>query len=95
MGQRAQAPLTHSSKASFRPKLIATQAYPQNEDTIVAAQQAIKPIHTPSMRRKGGVKWMPTVKEGVGAVKLKKGIGKIMIVVSVSHGGTPCVVGGT
>jgi chitin synthase len=31
---------------------IATQAHPRNDDTIVAAQQPVKPMRAPSMRRK-------------------------------------------
>ncbi|KAG6372221.1 P-loop containing nucleoside triphosphate hydrolase protein [Boletus reticuloceps] len=42
---------------------IATQAHPKNEDTIVSAQQPIKPMRTPSTRRKGTVKRMATLHE--------------------------------
>ena len=52
-------------KGLFSAKAIATQAHPRNEDTIVAAQQAVKPMRAPSTRRKNGLKRMPTVKEGV------------------------------
>ncbi|KAF8905955.1 glycosyltransferase family 2 protein [Gymnopilus junonius] len=52
-------------KGLFSAKAIATQAHPRNEDTIVAAQQAIKPMRAPSTRRKNGLKRLPTVKEGV------------------------------
>jgi len=52
-------------KGLFSAKAIATQAHPRNEDTIVAAQQAVKPMRAPSTRRKGVIKRMPTVKEGV------------------------------
>ncbi|KAG6377810.1 P-loop containing nucleoside triphosphate hydrolase protein [Boletus reticuloceps] len=45
----------------FSAKAIATQAHPKNEDTIVSAQQLVKPIRTPSTRRKGMVKWMATL----------------------------------
>jgi len=43
-------------KGLFSNKAIATQAHPRNEDTIVSAQQAIKPMRAPSTRRKGTVK---------------------------------------
>ncbi|KAG9310142.1 glycosyltransferase family 2 protein [Chiua virens] len=55
-------------KNIFSGKVIATQAHPKNEDTIVAAQQPVKPMRAPSTRRKGTVKRMPTVREG-GAVE--------------------------
>ena len=45
-------------------KTIATQALPRNEDTIVAAQQAVKPMRAPSTRRKNTIKRMPTVNKG-------------------------------
>ncbi|KZS96924.1 glycosyltransferase family 2 protein [Sistotremastrum niveocremeum HHB9708] len=40
----------------FSSKAIATQAHPRNEDTIVAAQQPVKPMRAPSTRRKGTVR---------------------------------------
>ncbi|KAF9484250.1 glycosyltransferase family 2 protein [Pholiota conissans] len=52
-------------KGLFSAKAIATQAHPRNEDTIVAAQQAVKPMRAPSTRRKNTIKRMPTLKEGV------------------------------
>ena len=51
-------------KGLFSAKAIATQAHPRNEDTIVAAQQAVKPMRAPSTRRKNTIKRMPTVIEG-------------------------------
>jgi chitin synthase len=39
-------------KGLFSNKAIATQAHPRNEDTIVSAQQAVKPMRAPSTRRK-------------------------------------------
>jgi chitin synthase len=51
-------------KGLFSAKAIATQAHPRNEDTIVAAQQPVKPMRAPSTRRKGTVKRMNTVREG-------------------------------
>ena len=41
-----------------------TQAHPQNEDTIVAAQQPMKPMHAPSTHRKGTIKQMMMLREG-------------------------------
>ncbi|KAJ6481577.1 glycosyltransferase family 2 protein [Mycena vitilis] len=41
-------------KGLFSGRAIATQAHPRNEDTIVAAQQPVKPMRAPSTRRKGG-----------------------------------------
>ncbi|EAU81188.2 chitin synthase 8 [Coprinopsis cinerea okayama7 len=43
-------------KSLFSSKAIATQAHPRHEETIVAAQQAVKPMRAPSMRRKGTVR---------------------------------------
>jgi len=46
-------------KGLFLGKAIATQAHPKSEDTIVAAQQPVKPMRAPSTRRKGTVRRMP------------------------------------
>lgn len=43
-------------KGLFSEEAIATQAHPRNEDTIVAATQAVKPMRAPSTRRKGTVR---------------------------------------
>ena len=53
-------------KGLFSAKAIATQAHPRNEDTIVAAQQAVKLMRAPSTwsLRKNIIKRMPTVNEG-------------------------------
>ena len=45
-------------KGLFSTKAIATQAHPRNENTIVAAQQAVKPMGAPSTRRKNTIKQM-------------------------------------
>ncbi|KAI0315785.1 glycosyltransferase family 2 protein [Amylostereum chailletii] len=45
----------------FSGKAIATQMHPRNEDTIVSAQQPVKPMRTPSTRRKNTVKRQPTL----------------------------------
>ncbi|KAG5643421.1 hypothetical protein DXG03_000965 [Asterophora parasitica] len=50
-------------KGLFSAKAIATQAHPRNEDTIVAAQQPVKPMRAPSTRRKNTIKRMPTLRE--------------------------------
>ncbi|RIB29616.1 glycosyltransferase family 2 protein [Gigaspora rosea] len=36
----------------FTDKAVATESHPKNDDTIVAAQQSVKPMRAPSMRRK-------------------------------------------
>ncbi|KAA1474601.1 glycosyltransferase family 2 protein [Dentipellis sp. KUC8613] len=45
----------------FSGKAIATTVHPRNEDTIVAAQQPIKPMRAPSTRRKNTVRRQPTL----------------------------------
>ncbi|KAI0049900.1 glycosyltransferase family 2 protein [Auriscalpium vulgare] len=45
----------------FSGKAIATQMHPRNEDTIVAAQQPVKPMRAPSTRRKNTVKRSPAL----------------------------------
>jgi chitin synthase len=45
----------------FSGKAIATQMHPRNEDTIVAAQQPVKPMRNPSTRRKNTVRRAPTL----------------------------------
>jgi chitin synthase len=37
----------------FTNKAVATEVHPHDEETIVAAQQSVKPMRAPSMRRKG------------------------------------------
>lgn len=55
-------------KGLFSAKAIATVAHPRNEDTIVAAQQPVKPMRAPSTRKRasGGIRRMPTLLEGGG-----------------------------
>ncbi|KAK6995982.1 glycosyltransferase family 2 protein [Favolaschia claudopus] len=53
-------------KGLFNNKAIATQAHPRNEDTIVAAQQPVRPMRAPSVRRKNTVKRTP-MSPGAGA----------------------------
>ncbi|KAF8198694.1 glycosyltransferase family 2 protein [Mycena galopus ATCC 62051] len=43
-------------KGLFSGRAITTQAHPRNEDTIVSAQQHIKPMRAPSMRSKTAVR---------------------------------------
>ncbi|KAF9232771.1 P-loop containing nucleoside triphosphate hydrolase protein [Melanogaster broomeanus] len=52
-------------KGIFLGKAIATQAHPKNEDTIVSAQQTVKPMRAPSMHCKGTppIKHIPTLCE--------------------------------
>lgn len=50
-------------RSLFSNKAIATQAHPRNEETIVSAQQSMKPMRAPSTRRKGTIKRMATLGE--------------------------------
>jgi len=72
-------------KGLFSGKAIATQAHPRNEDTIVAAQQPVKPMRAPSTRRKGTIKRMHTVKEPAIDEKEEEE--------TTTSGGAPCVAG--
>ncbi|KIM80662.1 glycosyltransferase family 2 protein [Piloderma croceum F 1598] len=72
-------------KSLFSGKAIATQAHPRNEDTIVAAQQPVKPMRAPSTRRKGTIKRMNTVKEATIEEKEEDE--------PPTTGGPPCVTG--
>ncbi|KAJ8519110.1 hypothetical protein ONZ45_g3931 [Pleurotus djamor] len=72
-------------KGLFSAKAIATQAHPRNEETIVAAQQPVKPMRAPSTRRKGTIRRMPTVKEGVDDDHDDENIPTV--------GGIPCIAG--
>lgn len=74
-------------KGLFSAKAIATQAHPRDEDTIVAAQQPVKPMRAPSTRRKNTIKRMATLKEGVEAEE------KDDDEPPLAAGGTPCVAG--
>ena len=46
-------------KGLFLGKAIATQAHPKSEDTIIMAQQPVKPMRTPSTQCKGTMRQMP------------------------------------
>lgn len=71
----------------FSAKAIATQAHPRNEETIVSAQQPVKPMRAPSTRRKNTIKRMPTVREGsVDEKDRDEEEGG-------SAGGNPCIAG--
>ena len=76
-------------KGLFSGKVIATQAHPKNEDTIVSAQQTVKPMRTPSTRRKGTSKRLPALREDDAAEEQdhedEEG--------NPSSGATPCVAG--
>ena len=54
-------------KGLFSGKAIATQAHPKSEDTIIAAQQPVKPMRAPSTRRKGTVRRMPVGRDATTA----------------------------
>lgn len=75
----------------FSGKAIATQAHPRNEDTIVSAQQPVKPMRAPSTRRKGTIKRMPTVREGSKDDIEEKG--RDDDDAALPGGGAPCVAG--
>jgi len=76
-------------KGLFLGKAIATQAHPKDEDTIVAAQQPVKPMRAPSTRRKGTVRRMPTLRENGGEEQDRDDDD-----ITASGGnGTPCVAG--
>lgn len=51
-------------RALFSSKSIATQAHPRNDDTIVAAQQPVRPMRAPSTRRKRGPRLSAVTEEG-------------------------------
>ncbi|KAG1818874.1 glycosyltransferase family 2 protein [Suillus variegatus] len=76
-------------KGLFSGKAIATQAHPKNEDTIVAAQQPVKPMRAPSTRRKGTIKRMPTLRES-GVDEQDREDDDIT---ASAGSGTPCVAG--
>ena len=72
-------------KSLFSGKAIATRAHPRNEDTIIAAQQPIKPMCAASTRRKSTIKRMNTVKEATIEEKEEDE--------PPTTGGPPCVTG--
>ncbi|KAI0922672.1 hypothetical protein AcV5_009583 [Taiwanofungus camphoratus] len=72
-------------------KAIATQAHPRNEDTLVSAQQPVKPMRAPSTRRKNNIKRMPTLKEGDIDEKDKDDEEPLGTIATSS--GPPCVAG--
>jgi chitin synthase len=80
-------------KGLFSAKAIATQAHPRNEDTIVAAQQPVKPMRAPSTRRKSMPKRLPPLKEGDVEEKDRDDDEGYVAGASSSSGGTPCVAG--
>lgn len=51
-------------KSLFSNKSIATQSHPRNDETIVAAQQPVRPMRAPSTRRKKGRKLPSVTEEG-------------------------------
>ncbi|KAG6887187.1 hypothetical protein C0992_000245 [Termitomyces sp. T32_za158] len=84
-GQEGSGSMNPFIKGLFSGKAIATQAHPRNEDTIVAAQQAVKPMRAPSTRRKHTIKRLPTLREGGDDEKEEAEDG--------ISGGAPCVAG--
>jgi chitin synthase len=67
----------------FTSKAVATQVHPKNEETIISAQQSVKPMRAPSTRRKGTIKRMPTLRENDADEKEE----------DESTGGAPCIAG--
>ncbi|KAL1757372.1 glycosyltransferase family 2 protein [Schizophyllum commune] len=78
-------------KGLFSAKAIATQAHPRNEETIVAAQQVVKPMRAPSTRRKN------TIRRGVARAPSTADIDEKgdeeTLQEAPSGGRSPCVVG--
>jgi len=67
-------------------KAIAMQVHPKDEDTIVVAQQPVKPMRAPSTRHKGTARRMPTLREnGAGEQDWDDD--------DLTATGTPCVTG--
>ncbi|KAJ7840428.1 glycosyltransferase family 2 protein [Mycena leptocephala] len=75
----------------FSGRAIATQAHPRNEDTIVAAQQPVKPLRAPSTRRKNAPKRSATNPMSPGVVLLR--ISPRMRSGGGGGGATSCVAG--
>ncbi|KAJ3554665.1 hypothetical protein NM688_g2995 [Phlebia brevispora] len=67
----------------FSSKAVATQVHPRNEDTIISAQQPVKPMRAPSTRRKNTIRRMPTVREGEIDDEKEEEV----------PGGAPCIAG--
>ncbi|KAF8064853.1 glycosyltransferase family 2 protein [Lyophyllum atratum] len=86
-GQEATGSMNPFVKGLFSAKAIATQAHPRNEDTIVAAQQVVKPMRAPSTRRKNTMKRMPTLRESGDAEDKEEEEP------ASGAGGSPCVAG--
>ena len=81
-------------KGLFSAKAIATQAHPRNEDTIVAAQQEVKPMRAPSTRRKNTIKRMPAVNEGGDVEEQDREEDENNLpTVTLTGGASPCVAG--
>ena len=81
-------------KGLFSAKAIATQAHPRNEDTIVSAQQAVKPMRAPSTRRKNTLKRMPTVNETGDIEEQDREEDETNLPAATLTGGaSPCVAG--
>ncbi|KAH9947887.1 glycosyltransferase family 2 protein [Amylocystis lapponica] len=74
----------------YSARAIATQAHPRNEDTIVSAQQPVKPMRAPSTRRKNTIKRMPTLKEDGHDEKDREDEEPLG---TIGTGGAPCVAG--
>ena len=62
-GAEGAGPMNPFVKGLFSGKAIATQAHPEDEDTIIAAQQPVRPMRAPSTCRKDTVRRTPTLHE--------------------------------
>ncbi|KAK1234699.1 hypothetical protein PQX77_002096 [Marasmius sp. AFHP31] len=62
-GRVAEGSINPFVKGLFSGKAIAVQAHPHNEETIVGAQQNLKPMRAPSSWRKRTIRRMPAVHE--------------------------------
>ena len=71
-------------KGLFSAKAIVMQAHLRNEDTIVTAQQPMKPMRAPSTRGKRTIKRMTTLREGGDEKEDEE---------TPVSGGIPCVAG--
>jgi chitin synthase len=80
-------------KGLFSTKAIATQVHPRDEETIVSAQQPVKPMRTPSTRRKGTVRGRRQASTGLGDIDEKGAADEDDDVPASSDGGVPCVAG--
>ena len=85
-GAEGAGPMNPFVKGLFSGKAIATQAHPEDEDTIIAAQQPVRPMRAPSTCRKDTVRCTPTLHEN-GTEEQDRGDDDLTAT------GPPCVAG--